>query len=66
MLMLDEASYVELDEVDIIQGINDCEILTFERYMSGALVDRRLAHKQEKVDVQFIRPGEEMQIRRLA
>jgi hypothetical protein len=65
-LMTGDRTYVELDELDILQGIKSGAILIAEQYRNGTLSDRWLAHKDEKVDIQYIEPGEEVRIRRLA
>ncbi|MDH3918440.1 MAG: hypothetical protein OEU25_09675 [Rhodospirillales bacterium] len=66
MLMTGDATYVELDELEILQGIKSGAVLVAEQYLNGTLNDRWLAHKDEKVDVQYIAPGEEIRFRRLA
>jgi len=65
-LMTGKTTYVELDELDIIQSIKSGVILVVERYLSGNLNDRWMAHKDERMDFQYIEPGEELRIRRLA
>jgi len=64
-LMTGDKTYVELDELDILDGIKSGWLLIAERYLNGNLKDRWLAHKDEKVDVACIEPGEEVRIRRL-
>jgi len=66
MLMSGDKTYVELDEFDILDRIKSGAVLIAERYLNGTLTDRWLAHKDEKVDVEYIEPGEEICIRRLA
>ena len=66
MLMLDEASCVEFDELDILQGIKDGDIVVGERYLNTMIQDRWLAHKKEAVDVRYIEAGEEIRTWRLA
>ena len=65
-LGIGENSYIELDELDILQGLKDGDILIVEEYLNGTLNDRLLAHKKEKVDVQYIQAGEEVRIRSVA
>jgi hypothetical protein len=66
MLMLDEASCVELDELDVLQGIKDWDIVIGERYLNGMIEDRWLAHKKEAIDIRYIEAGEEIRIWRPA
>ena len=66
MLMLDKASCVELDELDILQGIKNGDIVIGERYLNNMIEDRWLAHNKEPVDVRYIQAGEEIRIWRLA
>ena len=65
MLMLGDKSYDEFDEVSILRGIKSSDILINERYLNNTLDDRWLVHKNEKVDVQYLQPGEEIRIRRM-
>jgi len=62
MLMRDEESYVTLDEQDVLQGIKTGDILIVEQYRDTILADRWLAHQEEKIDVRFTQPGEEIRI----
>ncbi len=64
--MLDESHYIELYELEILGGIKSGDIVINERYLESKLNDRWLSHKNEKIDVQYIQPDEEMRIRRLA
>ena len=66
MLNTRESTYVELDELDLLKGIKSGKLLIFDQYRSGSLHDRWIAHKDEKMDVQHIEPGEEIHIRSLA
>jgi hypothetical protein len=66
MLMTDEATYIELDELDILLAIKSGEVVILSRYVSGELTDRWLAHKDEKVDLKYIEPNEEMRVKRRA
>ncbi len=66
MLMFDDASYAEFDELDILQGLKNGDIMIGEQYLNHALEDRWLVHQQEKVDIRHMQPGEEMRIWRMA
>ncbi len=66
ILMTGDSTYIELDELDVLQGINNGDILINERYINKELSDRWLSHKKEKMDLKYIQPGEELRIRRLA
>jgi hypothetical protein len=66
MLMRDEAAYAELDELDILQGLKAGDLLILEQYLDHTLHDRWLAHKKDKIDVQYIQANEEIRIRRTA
>jgi hypothetical protein len=65
-LMLDKSQYCEVDVFEILKGLKSGDILIIERYKNNVLDDRWLAHKNENVDVQYIEPGAEMRVRRLA
>jgi hypothetical protein len=65
MLEIGDARYVELDELDLVKGLRSGDIVIVERYLKGALKDRWIAHKEEKLDVQYIEPGEEVRVHRL-
>ena len=56
--------YVELNDIEIIAGIRDGDILLCEQYLNGILSDRWLRHKDEKYDNKFIEAGEEIRISR--
>jgi hypothetical protein len=64
-LNISDATYVELDELDIVKGLKGGDIVIVERYLNGHLKDRWIAHKAEKMDVQYIEAGEEIRIHRL-
>jgi hypothetical protein len=65
-LMTGESTYVELDELQVLQGIKSGNILVVSRYVSNELVDRFLAHKDRKIDVKHIETKEEVRVKRLA
>lgn len=65
ILNIRDAMYVELDELDIVKGLRCGDVVIVEQYLKGDLKDRWIAHKDEKLDVQYIEPGEEVRIRRL-
>ena len=65
-LMLNETAYTELDELDILQGLKAGDLLILEQYRDQTLHERWLAHKKEKIDVQYIQANEEIRIRRVA
>lgn len=66
ILMTGEAEYVELNELDILQGLRRGEILVSERYLNMELIDRWLIHRKNKVDLKYIETGEEIRIKRIA
>lgn len=63
MLMTGNVTSVELDELDLIQAIKSGAVLIVEEYLGDALKDRWIVHKGEKMDVQHMKPGEEIRIR---
>jgi len=65
-LMTGDSTYIELDELDVLQGIKNGDILINERYIDKELSDRWLSHKEEKMDLKYIQPGEELRVKRLA
>lgn len=65
MLMLSDRTYVELNELDIVQNLKAGHIVIVEMHVAGELRDRWLAHREEKQDVKRIAAGEEIRIRRL-
>lgn len=65
MLMTDEATYVECDELDVLNGIKSGEILIVEQRVNGRLNDRWIAHRKERLDVRYMEPGEELRVYRL-
>ncbi len=66
ILMTGDSTYIKLDELDVLQGIKNGDILINERYVNNELIDRWLSHKKEKIDLKYIEPGEELRIKRLA
>ncbi len=64
-LMRRDGSYAAFDELDIIQGLRDGNLVLLEMYLNGELRDRWIIHKEERVDVQDITPSEEIRVRRL-
>lgn len=65
MLMTGDSTYVELDELDILQGLRSGSVLVVEQNFDGTLNDRWLAHKGKDLNFQYIEPGEELRVRRL-
>ncbi len=66
ILITGDSTYIELNELDVLQGIKNGDILINERYVNNELLDRWLSHKKEKIDLKYIEPGEEIRIMRLA
>jgi len=65
-LMLDDSSYSELDELDVIQSLKRGDILVCEEYVNQGLRDRWLVRKKERLDLQCMAPGDELRVRRMA
>lgn len=63
-LMVGDDSYIELNDIEIIVGIKEGNVLLCEQYVNGILTDRWLRHKNEKDDNKYIEAGEEIRIRR--
>ncbi len=61
--MFGDATSAELDELDILQGLQTGEWLIFGQYRDKTLHDRWLVHKKETIDIQDIQAGEEIRIR---
>ncbi len=64
-LMTGDATYVELDPLEILQGLKDGSVLVAEQYFDGALADRWLVHRDEKLDLLDMVLGEDLRLRRL-
>ena len=60
-----DATCIDLDELDIVQNLKDGNVVIVEMYVAAELRDRWLAHREEKPDLQYMTPGEEIRIRRL-
>jgi hypothetical protein len=59
-------TFIECDELDIIIGLVSGELLIVSRYLNSTLKDRWIIHKDEPLDLKYIRAGEELKICRLA
>ncbi|MEZ4712687.1 MAG: hypothetical protein R3A44_36205 [Caldilineaceae bacterium] len=64
VLMVDNISFVELDELDILMGLKNGDLLIIERYLNERLEDRWLSHQRHAVNVEYMQIGEEIRIRR--
>jgi hypothetical protein len=65
ILMFGDASYVELNELEVLKGIKSGDIVIKERFINGFLKDRWITHKDEKADSDCSELGEEIRIRRV-
>lgn len=59
-------TYIECDEFDIIIGLVSGELLIASRFMKSKLVDRWIIHKNERLSLKYIEPGEELNVYRMA
>jgi hypothetical protein len=66
MLMTGASTYIELDELELLQSIRAGDVVIISRYQFGVLEDRWLAHKLEPLDIQHIEQGEELRVLRVA
>ena len=65
LLMTDEATSIEYSELGVVEGLLSGDIIVLSRYLTGKLAMRWLAHKEEKIDIKYIAPGEELRAQRL-
>lgn len=65
MLMFDKTSHIELNEIELLESIKKGDVVINERYINNLLDDRWLSHKNEKVNFEYIKSGEEIRIRRV-
>src|SRR5215213_896111 len=56
LLMTGETTYVEYDPSELLLNLTSGNVVVVSQYVRGQLRDRWLAHRDEKVNVQFIEP----------
>lgn len=57
-----DATYVDCDELAILVGLGTGELVVVSRARDGQLCDRWIAHRNERLDLQHIQPGEELRV----
>src|SRR5262245_1837699 len=60
-----DTTYVECDELAILIGLGSGELVVVSQTIDGQLHDRWIAHKDEKLDLRYIQPGEALRVFRL-
>ena len=65
-LMKGEGYYIDLDELEVLQGIKEGKLVLGERLVDGELRRRWLTHVEEPQSLQYMEPKEELRFRRLA
>jgi len=66
ILMTGDATYLEYEPKDLIEGLAVGDVLVVSQYVRGKLRDRWLTHREEKFDLQYIEPDEELRVCRIA
>ena len=65
-LVTGESTYVEYDPSEVLVGLTSGHVIVVTQYLKGQLQDRWLAHRDEKMDVRYMEPEEELRIYRAA
>ncbi|MFN8627382.1 MAG: hypothetical protein U0587_15540 [Candidatus Binatia bacterium] len=60
-----EATYVEYDELDILLALSIGDLVIVSEYSGGQLLERSLVHRQERLDLRYLKPGDETRVFRL-
>lgn len=64
--MTGDATSLEYDPEELIGALASGDILVVSQYVHGELRDRWLTHREEKLDLRYIEPEEELQVCRIA
>ena len=64
--MTSSNTYIECDELSIIDGLVRGELLIVSQYKRSNLVDRWIVHKNEKLILTSVEPGETLAVYRMA
>ena len=65
VLMTGESTYVEYDPSDVLLGVLSGLVIVVSQYRKGQLEDGWLAHRDEKMDLRYKEPDEEIRIYRV-
>jgi hypothetical protein len=57
-----DTTYVEVDELGILVGLGAGELLVITQLIDGQLHDRWIAHKNERLDLRYVKPGEVLRV----
>lgn len=57
-----DATYIDCDELAILVGLGTGELVIVSQVFDGQLRDRWIAHRNERLDVRHIQPGEELRV----
>jgi len=66
IVMDSENTSIELGEVEVVRSLATGVLLVVSRWVDGTLTDRWLAHRDEKFDLKYIEPLEELRIKQIA
>ena len=57
-----DSTYVEYDELDILIALGNGDLVVVSEYSDGKLRNRELAHRQEPLDLRYLKPGDEIRV----
>ena len=61
----DDGTYLECDELELLVALSTGDLLVVSSLRDGALTDRWLSHKDERLETEDLEPGEELRALRV-
>jgi len=66
VFVVENGKYIELTPLDILQDLKLGRVLLLETWREGKLEDRAILHSESEETFEYMQPGDEYRIRRIA